>query len=284
LFNWYDNKESFLSYSRSIRKSQDVIEGYFSKQKHITGYCHICNKITKYSIHTGVMFGDKPNLREGMICECGLSNRNRLVYLATNNKLYKFNDPKILLFERLSMLYDLFSSAYPNVIGTEYLGGDKIRGNVYEVNGKNVRNESITELTFDDESFDCIVHNDILEHIYHYKSALKESYRLLRKNGVNIFTCPFFIHQDENVIMASLNEDRTIEYHEEPEYHGDPMNPRGILVFYHYGWKLLDDMRKIGFRNVRAGVFYNPFYGFTSNNHPEYEYANMLPIIIRAEK
>ncbi len=99
-----------------------------------------------------------------------------------------------------------------------------------------------------------------------------------------IFTCPFFFRLDRELQKARILADGSLELLMEPEYHGDPINPQGALTFYHYGWGLLDDLIRCGFRDVRVGVNYDVFSGLVSNNHPEYEYGNMLPIIIRAVK
>jgi hypothetical protein len=37
---------------------------------------------------------------------------------------------------------------------------------------------------------------------------------------------------------------------EEPEYHGNPVDPKGSLVFTIPGWKILEDCRECGFRKA----------------------------------
>jgi hypothetical protein len=43
----------------------------------------------------------------------------------------------------------------------------------------------------------------------------------------------------------------------EPEYHGDPLSSDGILCFYHFGWDLLEEFRRCGFRSVKLVIGYD---------------------------
>ena len=62
------------------------------------------------------------------------------------------------------------------------------------------------------------------------------------------------------------------------------MSPSGALAYHHFGWELLEDIRKAGFATAEVGLWYDVFAGFVSDNHPDLGYGNMLPIIIRATK
>ena len=90
------------------------------------------------------------------------------------------------------------------------------------------------------------------------------------------------MYLDDIWVKAEQKEDGTVVHHSPPEYHGDPLRPAGALAFYHFGWKLLDEIRQVGFRRVEIGLAYDPFAGFIANNHPDYEYAVMLPVVFRA--
>ena len=124
----------------------------------------------------------------------------------------------------------------------------------------------------------------MLEHVFEYRKAFDELYRVLKKGGRLIFTCPFLFMLDRELQRARILEDGSIEFLMDPEYHGDPIRPEGVLTFYYFGWGLLDDLTQSGFSDVRLGVLYDPFSGFVSSNHPDYDYGNMLPIIIRGVK
>ena len=284
MFTWFCGKHDFLEYVHRIKPYQLEAERYLSSQHEVSGYCTACRRVRNFKVNCGVYFGHLPNLREGLVCECGLSNRNRLIYSAITMEKDSEVDVQMAILEGTSLLYRRLQEKYPVIIGSEYIGEGVPGGTLHTVGGLSVRHESITGLSFPSCSLDVIVHNDVLEHIFDYKKALEELYRVLRKGGSLIFTCPFFFMLDRELQKARILDDGSIEFLMEPEYHGDPINPQGALTFYHYGWGLLDDLTRCGFIDVRVGVFYDVFSGFVSNNHPVYEYGNMLPLIIRAVK
>jgi SAM-dependent methyltransferase len=284
MFIWFHAKRDFLQYVTRMKSYQLEAERYLSTQHEVYGYCTACQKVKPFKVNGGVYFGALPNLREGLVCECGLSNRNRLIYSAMRLEREGKGDARMAILERTSVLYRRLQKAYPEIIGTEYLGKGAEGGTLHTVAGIPVRHESITELSFPSGSLDVIAHNDVLEHVFDYRKALAELYRVLKRSGSLIFTCPFFFMLEREIQKARILADGSIEFLMEPEYHGDPINPQGALTFYHYGWGLLDDLIQCGFRDVGVGVFYDVFSGFVSNNHPDYEYGNMLPLIIRAEK
>ncbi len=284
MFTWFNGKHDFLQYVTQIKSYQLEAERYLSLQQEVPGYCGACRRVRNFTVNSGVYFGTLPNLREGLVCECGLSNRNRLIYSAVALEVEDHADVQIAILERISILYKRLQETFPEIIGSEYIGERVQGGTVHTVSGISVRHESITELSFSKCSLDVIVHNDVLEHVFDYKKALEELYRVLRKGGTLIFTCPFFFRLERELQKARILADGSLELLMEPEYHGDPINAQGALTFYHYGWGLLDDLVRCGFRDVRVGVNYDVFAGLVSNNHPEYEYGNMLPLIIRAVK
>lgn len=284
MFTWFNGKHDFLQYVTQIKSYQLEAERYLSSQNEVSGYCAVCRGVRKFTVNAGVYFGLLPNLREGLVCECGLGNRNRLIFSAIALETANYADVQMAILERTSVLFQRLQEIFPGIIGSEYIGKDVQGGTMQTVGGISVRHESITELSFSSCSLDVIVHNDVLEHVFDYKKALEELYRVLRRGGTLIFTCPFFFRLDREIQKARILADGSLELLMEPEYHGDPINPQGALTFYHYGWGLLDDLILCGFRDVRVGVNYDVFSGLVSNNHPEYEYGNMLPIIIRAVK
>ena len=55
----------------------------------------------------------------------------------------------------------------------------------------NVFCQNLEHLTFNDNTFDVVVSEDVLEHVRDYKKALREIHRVLKNGGVHIFTIPF---------------------------------------------------------------------------------------------
>jgi len=92
--------------------------------------------------------------------------------------------------------------------------------------------EDITALTFDDESLDVIVSSDVLEHVPDPAAAFRESARVLRKGGVHVFTVP---PRSGTRRRAAVENGHTVILVEPPEYHRDPLDPAGVLVYWDYG-------------------------------------------------
>jgi SAM-dependent methyltransferase len=93
------------------------------------------------------------------------------------------------------------------------------------------RCEDITRLTFPPSSIDLIVSSDVLEHVPNIEEAFKECYRVLRPGGFHLFTVPS--RPTTRKRAAIFNGE--IQYLEEPDYHSDPLNPKGILAFWDFG-------------------------------------------------
>jgi SAM-dependent methyltransferase len=145
------------------------------------------------------------------------------------------------------------------LVGSEYIG-DKIPYGKKSASG--IRNESITSLTWLDESFDYILSFDVFEHVPDYYKALSECYRVLRKGGIILFTVPFLATSEKNVVRATVSDSGEITHILEPEYHGDPIKSEGCLAFYHYGWELLDSLKDVGFQDVKSLVYWSPELGY----------------------
>ena len=128
------------------------------------------------------------------------------------------------------------------------------------------------------------MHSDVLEHVPEPAHALAEAFRVLDHGGTMLMTCPFFASRDENFRRAILHADGRIEHLVEPEIHGDPMNPYGALAYHHFGWQLLEEIRKAGFATAEVGSGTTSSAASSPTITRILGYGNMLPIIIRATK
>lgn len=107
-----------------------------------------------------------------------------------------------------------------------------------------IRNENLEDQTFDDESFDLVITQDVFEHIFGIEAAFKEIARTLRPGGAHIFTTPLVNFTKPTEIWAQKGKDGKIEYLQEPEYHGNPINSKGSLVTYHFGYDICNIISK----------------------------------------
>lgn len=266
IFRWFERDDEMLAYAETLRRLLVPIEELISASASFSGYCPCCEQPTEFTVNSGVMLGTGPNLREGLVCtRCGLSNRNRLVYTAVREVVASYPEPKMAILECLSPLFRQLKLVLPEIQGSEFLGRDVAPGAMHEAAGGTVRNESITNLSHPTASLDVICHNDVLEHVYDTRAALRECRRVLRAGGVLLFTCPFLMYRTDIATRATEQADGTVVHHETPEYHGDPVRAEGALTFHHFGWQLLQECRDAGFADAHCGVLYDPFLGFTSS-------------------
>jgi len=130
---------------------------------------------------------------------------------------------------------------------SEYFG-DVPRG----VSRDGVRCEDVQQLTFADGSFDLITHTEVLEHVPNDERAFAELYRVLRPQGVMLFTVPLY-GGETTIERARLNGDR-VEYLLPPVHHTDPLRPEGILAYRDYGRDILRRLERAGFRGCRIDL------------------------------
>lgn len=101
------------------------------------------------------------------------------------------------------------------------------------------QNEDLEAQTFGDNSFDLVIHLDVLEHLFDPFIALREIARTLKPNGVSVFTAPTYEQRVKSEQVAFREPDGTLRIVGTPEYHGNPQHPtEGALVTWRYGYDL----------------------------------------------
>jgi SAM-dependent methyltransferase len=109
-----------------------------------------------------------------------------------------------------------------------------------QIHPSGFRNEDIENLTFPDESFDLVITQDVMEHVFEPAKTFAEIRRVLKYGGAHIFSVPLLNKDRPTQIWAEKDEDGGIIYLQEPEYHGDPINKEGSLVTMHWGYDICD--------------------------------------------
>jgi len=231
------------------------------------GYCFPCAKHANFMIDylyssDEIVAGLKiPNWRERVICpDCGLNNRIRASVQFLEETLGCKPTSAIYMSEQTTPLYHHLRAKYANLVGSEYLD-DRVGFGEVDA-GSGLRNESITKLSFADESFDFVLSFDVFEHIPEYHKALQECFRVLKPGGRLLFTVPFRMDNQANLIRATIDAAGKVTHLLEPEYHGDPINDAGCLCFYHFGWQLLDELRNCGFTSADAHIYWSDTLGY----------------------
>lgn len=265
-YNTFISREEYIKFREEVSSDRLAFAKFLAdknkkKDFNMDGFCEFCHKPTTFKVDWLYSDGIVPNYRERMLCQhCGLNNRQRFIAFLVRKQLEKEAGKTVYLYEQVTGFYKLIYSMYSKdhmIIGSEYLGHSKKKGEV--VNG--LRHEDALDLSFQNSSLDLVVSQDVLEHVPDYLKAIEESYRVLKKGGLFILSIPFHINRDITQQRAKLQDDNVLEYSLPPEYHGNPVDENGSLVFFDYGWDLLDHFKTIGFHDISLVSYWNYFSG-----------------------
>jgi len=256
------NIEEYTKYLDSVWAERNEVENHLAL-KHkgvefdIVGYCLVCAKSSDFKITWSHSCGTIPNYREHLLCQhCYLRNRQRFLIHYTDRLLT--DTSKIYLYEETTQFYKEFikRNSGITVIGSEYLGEGIKSGTLIN----NIRHEDALKTSFQNDSFDLIISNDVFEHVADIENVIIEAYRILKLNGRVLFSIPFHVSEYETCQRARI-ENNEIIHLKPPQYHVNPVDEKGSLVFYDFGWDLLDLFRENGFRSVVMLNYYSMFYG-----------------------
>lgn len=260
----------------------DPIERVIIANSGLVGYCVGCGR-RGWLKQPKIAPGDWANLREGLLCTCGLNSRMRQI-LATLDALLSQEQllRKAAVFEQLTPLFGSLRRRLPELIGSEFLGAECRSGQYRQIKMQRVRHESLLDTSYDTGSLDLVMHFDVLEHVPDAVQALRECHRILRPGGWLFFTCPFYEGLDRSIVRARI-VDGELRHDLEPCYHGNPVDERGALVFTQPGWDLLDWIADAGFPCSEMLLCLDVAQGIVSNACP-YADGHTWPIIFAAQK
>ncbi len=113
--------------------------------------------------------------------------------------------------------------------------------------------QDLEQLTFRDDSVDLVITEDVFEHVRDWRKGFSEVFRVLKKNGLHVFSIPFYFDRKTKELFTLKNG--RYELLEPVEYHGDPV--RGSIPAYqHFGYDLFDFLWARGFAaNVRISQY-----------------------------
>ena len=104
-----------------------------------------------------------------------------------------------------------------------------------------------------------------VECVFHFpsrKAFFREAARVLRPGGHAVLTFPFRIDLAETLTRAVREPDGSVRHLLPAEYHGDPLQPDGVLCYYHFGWDILDSMRGAGFTGASCHLYWSWELGY----------------------
>jgi len=209
-------------------------EEAFFKQDY--GWCPICEK-------EAVFTAKNPWLGDHYLCSgCGSIPRERGLMHVIQNRYPNWRDLRIHESSPGNRGASVkLAKECKNYTASQY-DPDLGFGNTNTARG--YRSENLEKQTFANESFDIVVSQDVMEHIFDAEAAFKEIHRTLKPGGAHIFTTPILNKSNPSVCRARLNNDGTIQHIFPPEYHGNPMSGDGSLVTFHWGYDIADLIEK----------------------------------------
>lgn len=149
---------------------------------------------------------------------------------------------------------------FPRYVGSEYASSEDLRRQMWPI-----LHEDLTALTFDDGVFDIVTTNEVLEHVPDLDAALAEIARVLRPGGRHIGTMPFALVHETGIVKARLVNGEVVHL-TEPEYHGNPFEEGGALVFEIPGWDVLRRAIKAGFSDAWIQFSWSVRHGYLTEN------------------
>ena len=275
---WCSSKEEFVALSEGpLAQIRSLCEPGLLARETIDGYCVFCQAQTTFDVGAEPTGGEWKNLREGLLCRCGMNARMRMTVRVLEEVLTRIDVRRAAVLERLTPLFPHLAARVPGLIGCEFLGPDVPLGATVDLHGRQTRNENMHALSFADGSLDLLMHFDVLEHVPDASLGLREARRVLADDGLMMFTCPFFHELDHDIVRARLLPDGSVEHLMQKAYHGNPLTDEGSLVYIHPSLELFDRLADAGFGRVHAVIRYDPLEGIVSNGSP-YPDGHMWPI------
>lgn len=191
---------------------QDVVFTSYNQWLRDNFRCSNCNCIPRERALSLIIEKYYPNWKELAIHETSPGNRGASLKLKNNCK---------------------------NYLATQYFPTQPFGSMI-----KNFRNENLEAQTFADESFDLVISQDVMEHTYNPEKAFKEIARTLKKGGAHIFTVPIINHHKPSEVWATLGENGHPNFLKTPEFHGNPVDPKGSPVTMHWGFDIVNFIKE----------------------------------------
>ena len=263
----FRNSGDFRKYLKSVLDDRLKTETILSKElidnkkSDLKGFCELCDKPSNFEILWNPKTESSPNYRESLKCEhCKLNCRSRFMISYLKKLLTELNSVSTLyMYEQVTDVFNYVkkNNTRINLIGSEFLGYDKKSGEIYD----NIRHEDALNLSFDNESIDIIISNDVFEHVPDIHKTLSDAYRVLKKQGTLLISIPFN-HNSEVTKQRAILEHGKIKHLQPEVYHGNPLSEKGSLVFYDYGWDFLNFVKNAKFTDVYMLGYYSKLYGY----------------------
>lgn len=101
------------------------------------------------------------------------------------------------------------------------------------------RCEDLENQTFSDSAFDLVVSQDVFEHVLDPAKGFSEIARTLKPGGAHVFTIPWY-YWKPTLVRADRDGAGAVRHLTAPDYHGNPIDPKGSLVVTEWGADFCD--------------------------------------------
>jgi SAM-dependent methyltransferase len=187
---------------------------YYSGKKH---YCPLCSRSYRKFFPGGF---DLPVIKEmniigagrrkDMICPgCASTDRDRLIHTLLISKEYDFLPTDALLHIAPEPALYKWLKKSTNKLLNNYVQGVKYHEGFYY--NSDVKLFDLMAIPFDNESFNLVICNHVLEHVEDDQKAMLEIFRILKPDGKGILQVPW------SPILEKTYEDVSIKSSEERE-------------------------------------------------------------------
>ncbi|MDX1741116.1 MAG: hypothetical protein R3178_07475, partial [Rhodothermales bacterium] len=153
-FSDFEGLNRFVEQTKEYRVAA---EAWIADRQVVHCFCDRCMSVKAMTVNVGALFGTQPNLREGLRCECGLTNRQRLLYSAIARRLQGEELAPVCILEQRSVLFHYLSQLIPELHGSEYLGPEFASGSKHLRGGRRLVHQDLCDLSYASNSMGLIV-------------------------------------------------------------------------------------------------------------------------------
>lgn len=227
--------------------------------KRIAGNGMYCNVFKEFVPPDAITIHNE-NYRE-TITHKGLNSRVRAVHHVLEMAMAGMPDHDLKLFapEAVTAYAKFLRGINPKFVGAEYSTDPRVKEWLFPI-----PIEDLHSLTFPDMSFRATVINEVFEHVPFLDKALSELARILMPGGKLVSMFPFYAASQVSLVRATMKKNGEICYLMPAEYHGNPVDEKGSLVFEIPGWDILERTRTAGFRTATMQWVYSESCGMLS--------------------
>jgi len=217
----------------------------------VEGYCPICEK--------SVIFSAKVDwYRDHLLCDgCGSIPRERAIAKVIDQYCPDWRTSYVHESSPTERgMTSKLRQECPRYMTTQYHPTEPL-GKVVD----NYQNENLESQTFENNIFDLVVSQDVMEHVNRPDLSFQEITRTLKSGGFYIFTVPTYKGLIESVRRAYILDDGSEEHLAAPEYHGNPVSDKGALVTFHYGYDLPEKIFEWAGMDTEVIRYHSPEFG-----------------------